>query len=272
MADGFVLIPAAEFIYGPEITYERLELAPPPRPRQTMWLEQFWLAKYPVTYCQWREFVTDTGHHWPGCWWRIRRGPAGWLRRFAPCAAYPPEMANYPMVDVTLADALAYCDWLGERLGVTVSLPSEFQWEKAARGVDGRTFPWGEALPRPELAGLPATHSPGLAYYWRNLLVRPQPELARSGWYWRVGAPLPVGAVPQNVSPFGAVDMAGNIWEWTISLYNEADPRFHVVKGGSWGYSPPHTAGNCRSACSITIPSVDYHAQGTGFRPIINEQ
>ena len=62
--------------------------------------------------------------------------------------------------------------------------------------------------------------------------------------------------------------MAGNIWEWTVSLYNEAAPDFHVVKGGSWGYSPQHTACNCRSACSITIPSVEYRAQGTGFRVV----
>mgnify|MGYP001811947594 CR=1 FL=1 len=180
-------------------------------------------------------------------------------------------MANYPIVDVTLADALAYCDWLSAKLGLPITLPTEFQWEKAARGSDGRTHPWGEALPRPELVHLKATHRLSLAYYLHNLLVRPRRELARSGWYWRVGAPLPVGAIPQNVSPCGCYDMAGNIWEWTVSLYNEAAPDFHVVKGGSWGYSPQHTACNCRSACSITIPSVEYHAQGTGFRVMVQK-
>lgn len=267
--DTFVHVPAGSFIYGPELTYERLELAPPPRPRQEMWLAEFWIGRYPVTYAEWKAFLNETGHRWIGAWWRIRRGPAGWLRRYAPCTAYPAEMANFPIVDVTQDDAWAYCAWLSGKLSLRCTLPTEFQWEKAARGVDGRTYPWGEDLPRPELAHLPATHTLGLAYYRRNLTVKPQQELARSGWYWRIGAPVPVGVIPENVSPFGCYDMAGNIWEWTCSRYNDAMPGFHVVKGGSWGYSPAHTACNCRSACSITIPSRVYHAQGTGFRVIV---
>ncbi len=268
----FVHVPAGPFIYGPEVTYERLELAPPPRPRQELSLAAFWIGRYPVTYVEWKTFLDSTGYPWPGNWWAIRPGWRGWLRKFAIVADYPAEMANYPIVDVSLADALAYCDWFSADLGLPCTLPTEFQWEKAARGSAGRTYPWGEELPRPELAHLPATHSLGLDYYFYNLFVRPRPELARSGWYWRLGAPLPVGAILQNVSPYGCYDLAGNVWEWTLSRYNEAVPDFHVVKGGSWGYSPHHVAGNCRSACSITIPSVDYRAQGTGFRVVINEQ
>ena len=265
----FAHITAGPFIYGPEVTYERLDLAPPPRPRQVMTLDEFWLARTPVTYAEWQAFLDDTDHDWIGTWWRIATGPMGWLRRFAPCDAYPVEMADYPIVDVTQEDAFVYCDWLSVKLGLRCTLPDEQQWEKAARGVDGRTFPWGETLPRPELADLQATHTLGLDYYRRNLLVKPEVELARSGWYWRIGAPLPVGAIPQNVSPFGCYDMVGNVWEWTTSLYNPDVSAYHVVKGGSWGYSPQHTACNCRSACSVTIPSRVYHAQGTGFRVMI---
>lgn len=265
----FARVPAGPFIYGPEATYERLELAPPPRPRQELHLEEFWLARYPVTYAQWKAFLDDSGHGWAGSWWRIVAPPSGWRRRFARCRAFPPEMAGYPVVDVSQEDALAYCRWLSDRTGLHCTLPDEFQWEKAARGTDGRTFPWGEQLPRPELADLKATHTLGLDYCWRNLTTRPKGELARSGWYWRIGAPLPVGAIAQNVSPYGCYDMAGNVWEWTTSLYNPANPDFHVVKGGSWGYSPQHTASNCRSACSVTIPSRVYRAQGTGFRVLI---
>ena len=266
---GFVQVPAGPFIYGPEVTYERLEQAPPPRPRQVLTLDEFWIARYPVTYKEWQTFLLETGYAWKGNWYTIRRGWRGFSRRFAICATYPPDMANYPIVDVSQADALAYCAWLSAQLKLNCTLPAEFQWEKAARGTDGRIYPWGETLPRPELAHLRATHTLGLDYYMYNLFVRPKREWARSGWYWRCGAPWPVGAVPQNVSPYGCYDMAGNIWEWTTSLYHEHLPGFHVVKGGSWGYSPQHTASNCRSACSVTTPSVDYRAQGTGFRVII---
>lgn len=265
----FVHVPAGPFIYGPEVTYERLEQAPPPRPRQMIDLAEFWIGRYPVTYAEWKTFLDTTGFHWAGHWYAIRGGWRGWLRRFASVPDYPAEMANYPIVNISQTDALAYCTWLSAQLDVHCTLPTEFQWEKAARGVDGRTYPWGEALPRPELAHLGATHTLKLDYYFYNLLVRPRQELARSGWYWRTGAPLPVGSILQNVSPYGCYDMAGNVWEWTSSLYNENLPGFHVVKGGSWGYSPQHTACNCRSACSVTTPSADYRAQGTGFRVII---
>ncbi len=267
----FVHVPAGPFIYGPELTYERLELAPPPRPRQELSLAEFWIGRYPVTYAEWRAFLDETGYQWQGNWYTIRSGWRGWFRKFGVCAAYPPEMANYPIVDVSLADALAYCDWLSAKLGLACTLPTEFQWEKAARGTDGRTYPWGEALPRPALGRLKPTHTLGLDYYRHNLFKWPGVELARSGWYWRVGSPLPVGSIPQNVSPYGCYDMAGNVWEWTVSLYNETAPDFHVVKGGSWGYSPQHTACHCRSACSITIPSLEYRAQGTGFRVLIDK-
>ncbi len=78
-----------------------------------------------------------------------------------------------------------------------------------------------------------------------------------------------MGSEPRNTSPYGCLDMSGNIWEWTRSLYNPALPDFHVVKGGSWGYSIHHTKLYVRSACSVETPSRDYHAQGTGFRVII---
>lgn len=267
--DSFVHVPAGPFIYGPEVTYERLENAPPSQPAQKLFLDEFWIGRFPVTYGEWKQFLEETGHRWVGTWYAIRSGCKGWLRRYAPVDDYPAEMANYPIVDVTQADANAYCDWLATTLGLNCTLPTEHQWEKAARGDDGRTYPWGEDLPRPDLAHLAPTHALGLTYYWHNLFVRPDREWARSGWYWRIGTPLPVGAIPQNISPFGCYDMAGNVWEWTSSRYNQDLADFHVVKGGSWGYSPQHTACYCRSACSITIPSRNYHAQGTGFRVVV---
>jgi formylglycine-generating enzyme required for sulfatase activity len=262
-------VPAGPFIYGPEEVYERHAGARPCRPRMTLDLPGFDIARRPVTYAEWKAFLDGTGYDWPGRWWAVRprRDPRGWWRRFAVVPEFPPEMANYPVVDVSLTDALAYCEWLSAEIGRPVGLPTEEQWEKAARGADGRTYPWGEAPPRPELAWQ-RRFPVGLETYFYSMIVRGRPELARCGWYWRNGAPLPVGAIPANVSPCGCLDMAGNIWEWTVSLYRPDVPDFHVVKGGSWGYSVHHAKTYVRSACSITTPSAHYRAQGTGFRVI----
>ncbi len=263
---SFAHIPSGPFIYGPEECYERLEQCPPLKPRQTLELPEFWIAKAPVTYGQWREFLEATGHRWAGQWYRVVRGWRGvFLRAYAPMPACPDGHDDFPIVDVTQRDAYAYCEWLSGRLGRRCILPTEAQWEKAARGTDGRVYPWGDEPPRPEIQWQ-RKFPVGPESYLFSLAVRPRREWARAGWYWRNGHPWPVGAAPQNVSPFGCMDMSGNIWEWTSSLYNPALPQFHVVKGGSWGYSIHHTKLNVRSACSVTTPSADYRAQGTGFR------
>ena len=268
-----VHVPAGPFIYGPEECYERLEQCPPLKPRQTIDLPEFWIAKYPVTYRDWRDFLEATGYNWQGQWYRVVRGWRGrFLRAYVPTSTYPDGHDDFPIVDVSQCDAYAYCEWLSERLDRRWSLPTEFQWEKAARGPstgsgDGRIYPWGNTPPRPDIQWQ-KRFPVGLETYFFTLLVKPKREWARAGWYWRNGFPLPAGAIPQNVSPYGCVDMSGNIWEWTCSLYNPDLPDFHVVKGGSWGYSIHHAKLNVRSACSVTIPSVAYRAQGTGFRVI----
>lgn len=270
----FATVPAGPFVYGPEETYERLEQAPPPRPRQTLELDRFHLAVRPVTYGSWKAFLDDTGFRWGGEWWAIdlrRRAQVPFAgRRYAPVPAYPPEMASFPIVVVSQTEALAYCDWLSRRIGRPCGLPTEQQWEKAARGTDGRTYPWGETRPRPEIHWQ-RRFPVGIETYLYSMIVPPRREWARAGWYWRIGTPAPLGSIPQNVSPFGCQDMAGNIWEWTITLYHPNLSDFHVVKGGSWGYSIHHTKLYVRSACSVTTPSRDYRAQGTGFRVVINE-
>ncbi len=271
---AFAEVPAGDFVYGPEETYERLAQAPPARPRQTLELDTFHLAVRPVTYAEWKTFLDATGFRWGGQWWAIDRRlrtrvPFGG-RRYALTRDYPAEMADYPIVAVSQTEALAYCEWLSGRIGRRCGLPSEEQWEKAARGTDGRTYPWGEAKPRPEIQWqrrFPVT----IETYLFSLVIPPRREWARAGWYWRIGAPVPAGSTPQNVSPFGCRDMAGNIWEWTTSLYNPNMSDFHVVKGGSWGYSIHHTKLYVRSACSVTIPSREYRAQGTGVRVMLTD-
>jgi len=264
-------VPAGPFIYGPEECYERLAQCPPLKPQQTIDLPEFWIATWPVTYREWREFLDATGYRWEGRWYRVVRGWRGvFLRGYAPATTYANGHDDYPIVDVSQRDAYAYCDWLSEKLDRRITLPTEQQWEKAARGTDGRLHPWGNTPPRPDIQWQ-KRFPVGLETYGFTLVFKPRREWARAGWYWRNGHPWPVGRVPENISPYGCVDMSGNIWEWTRSLYNPSLPDYHVVKGGSWGYSIHHARLNVRSACSVTIPSVNYRAQGTGFR-VISDQ
>lgn len=265
----FVVIPAGRFIYGPEECYERLEYCPPLKPQQSIELDEFLIARTPVTYRNWLTFLEATGHNWVGGWYRVVTGWRGtFLRAYAPTSSYPNDHDHYPIVDVTQRDAYTYCEWLAGRLNRDCTLPTEYQWEKAARGTDGRIYPWGDTKPRPDIQWQ-KRFPVGLETFFYTLLRKPRREWACAGWYWRNGHPVAVGCMPQNISPYGCVDMSGNIWEWTCNQYNPDLPKYHVVKGGSWGYSIHHTKLHVRSACSITIPSAEYHAQGTGFRVAI---
>ncbi|MCP5053837.1 MAG: formylglycine-generating enzyme family protein, partial [bacterium] len=142
-------------------------------------------------------------------------------------------------------DAKTYCEWLSKKTGVSFKLPTEAQWEKAARGTDGRKYPWGEQEPNKNLANFNQD----------------------------IGKTSPVGSYPKGASPYELLDMAGNVWEWCGDWYagyssdpqtNPAGPAggsFRVVRGGGWDYS----AGGLR--CSFRIvsdPSV--RGSGLGFR------
>ena len=126
----FCHVAEGAFIYGPELCFERLELCPPFKPRQTISLPAFWLAQTPVNYAQWRQFLDETGHDWVGQWYEVVGGWRGKLvRAYAPTASYPAKHADWPIVDVTQADAYAFCGWLSQKLGRPVVLPTEVEWE-----------------------------------------------------------------------------------------------------------------------------------------------
>ena len=195
---GFIHIPAGKFIMGSKDSRYDDE-----KPQHELNLPDYWLAKYPVTVAQYRAFVDASGY-------KIKDEAS--LR----------GMLNHPVVYVTWYDALEYCKWLGKQLKVvsgqwavsgdpfwqglasgslTISLPSEAEWEKAARGPstgsgNGRIYPWGNE-PDPNKANYRDTG---------------------------IGGTSPVGAFPGGQSPYGLLDMSGNVWEWTRSLFYYSYP------------------------------------------------
>jgi len=145
------------------------------RPQHQVTLPGYWIGRYPVTVAQFRAFVEASGHR-----------PAD------PDSLKGPD--DHPVVYVTWYDALAFCRWLSERAGLPVTLPSEAQWEKAARGTHGRIYPWGDE----------------------------PPDETRCNFADSDRGTTPVGHYsPQGDSPYGCADMAGNVWEWTRSLWGE---------------------------------------------------
>jgi formylglycine-generating enzyme required for sulfatase activity len=126
-------------------------------------------------------------------------------RLAAPLAAKldDPQLADHPATDITRADAEAFCSWASTQLGRPVRLPTADEWEAAARGTDGRPYPWGEVFDESRCA------------------------CAESGWGWTV----PVTAHPDGAGPFGAEQLAGNVWEWVTDTTRDG---WGVLRGGSY--------------------------------------
>jgi formylglycine-generating enzyme required for sulfatase activity len=218
-----VLVPAGEFFMGSS-TGEADE-----RPERRVYLDAFLMDQNETTVEQYATFLEATSHKAPPEWPIMSR----------------PMHQRRPVVNVDWADAEAYCKWAGKRL------PTEAEWEKAARGTDGRIYPWGHESPTTVHANLRKDA-------WSNHYVLST-----------------VGSYENGKSPYGLYDMAGNVWEWvndwydseyykTAPLRNPTGPapgKSKVVRGGSWGSGPD----GLRSAEREThVPS--FKGYGTGFR------
>lgn len=178
--DVMLDVPAGDFLYGDEKRVEKIQ-------------QPFRIAKYLVTNAQYKKFVDATQHAIPEYDWD------------EPSHTFAPTRSNYPVRGVSWHDAVAYCEWLSATTRRKFRLPTEQEWERAARGTDGREYPWGNEFDK------------------QNANAR---ELG-------LGGTSPVGIFLAGASPCGALDMAGNVWEWTASDYDE---RTKVLRGGSFNH------------------------------------
>ncbi|HEV2762155.1 MAG TPA: SUMF1/EgtB/PvdO family nonheme iron enzyme [Pyrinomonadaceae bacterium] len=184
---GELAVPGGEYVLGDGTD----------APVQRVFLKPYFIAETEVTNEQYREFVKAAGHSAPEHWTD---------------GEFPLGAAKEPVAGVSWNDAAAYCQWLSEQIKATVRLPTEAEWELAARGREGHRFPWG-----PD---------------WNE---RAAESAETKG---RVRA---VKSFPVNRSPFGAYDMAGNVWEWTADEARDenGDPKtkddvtLRIIKGGS---------------------------------------
>ncbi len=208
-----------EAAYGHRVTREQRWYENEPEPVSVA-LPRFSIARTPITNRQYRAFVDATGHRAPdvdeSTWASYRLAhPFERTRRFVWVNREPPPgREDHPVVLVSRSDAEAYARWLSDATGRRWRLPVEGEWEKAARGIDGRWFPWGSEF-RPERLN---SHDRGPF------------------------DTVPVGAFADGASPFGMLDAAGQVFEWTST---DGDAGRAVVKGGSWD---DRGCGVCRPA------------------------
>jgi len=234
---SLIWIPPGDFAMG--AGSEDREARADEKPLHRVTLSGYWIYQYEVTNRQFALFVHHTGYSATPEWEEF------WEK----------SGDHYPVVFITFQDAMAYCRWAGSQL------PTEAQWERAARGSDERFFPWGNFFDNSRFN------------CWDS------PVLAGRANFFDGKGPSKVGACRGGDSPCGAADMAGNVWEWCLDTYEENfyekspgnDPfcsrersTFKVVRGGSWNEIPR----NCRLTRRVKMDAGSA-ARDRGFRCVI---
>ncbi len=191
-------------------------------------VQPFRIAKYPVTYAQYRAFVESGDGYRNDQWWD------GLGREAEPWDQFR-KVDNHPAESVSWYDAMACCRWLSAKLGDDIRLPTEWEWQQAATGgYPAHRYPWGKEFESDRTN----THESGL------------------------GRTTAVGLYPQGVSTCGAMDMSGNVWEWCINDYDNPKNQGltgegrRVLRGGSWDDSPDYA----RAAYRFNVPPVDRYS------------
>jgi formylglycine-generating enzyme required for sulfatase activity len=229
------------------------------RPVHRVVVSEFFIGRFPVTQDEYARFVRATGHPAPlvrGMPLITQGGRESLFRELATPYAWPGQdppsgHGSHPVVLVRHEDAQAYCAWLGQTLGRVVRLPTEAEWEKAARGgLEGLRYPWGHEI------------DPSRANYLAD------------GSTKRLRGTRPTGTYPPN--GYGLYDVCGNVWEWVSDWYapdwyglaEDQDPRgpeagnMRIVRGGSW---VNEDAAMLRCAYRHKVPP-DTYAYSVGFR------
>lgn len=278
----FVSIPAATFTMG-DSRYDMLSAAPE---HSVTISKEYWMSKNMVTNAEFNTFVSETSYisdlqkdNSAGCYVYIEedKGFAPTKGRYyANAFADTASMNNHPVVCISYNDAIAYANWLGTKLGLTVALPTEAQWELAAKGTTQRKFPWGDEDPTAAHANF-ADEQFSINYAGSQ---QGKPTLTVNDGY---GATSPVGNYPTGASPYGVLDMAGNAAEWVLDYYSDysesakTDPtgpttgESRVNRGGNWvddfsATEEKHTILVTSRASDDPISADDH----MGFRIVIN--
>ena len=217
-----VYVPSGKFLMGAKD--EDLDANWHEKPQHDVYIDAYWIYQHEVSNKQFATFIAETGYQttaeiigWsvvvgdgtfkdtPGAYWAAPEGPDSNLA----------GLDDYPVVQVSWDDAFAYCEW------AMCQLPTEAQWEKAARGTDGRTYPWGEEMPNCDLVNYNEC----------------------------VGSATPTNSNLNGVSPYGALNLSGNVYEWVADYFkddyygqrsskkNPQGPKngeYRIIRGGSW--------------------------------------
>jgi formylglycine-generating enzyme required for sulfatase activity len=247
---NLIKIPAGEFLMGSDESSDE-------QPPHTVYLDEYYIARYPVTNAEFDKFVQADGYcdarYWAQAisdgWWKDGKFKGRYDNepRDRPYQSDTPfNLPNHPVVGISWYEAAAYALWAGLRL------PTEAEWEKAARGTDARKYPWGNPFD-PALCNSAESRRGA-----RGILARVGALLRRSEIE---GTTTPVGQFsPRGDSPYGVADMAGNVWEWCADWYGEnyyknspaQNPKgpdsgeYRVLRGGAFCTSVYRVRAACR--------------------------